>query len=174
MKPVFFLLFMGLFFSCSDPKADLVKEIESLSLEMKAEEFPSMANMDKIVALYDEYINAYPDDEASLSYMELKAKYIAASGNYPEAIAAYDDILAQFPEGDRKADALFMQAFLYENNMADPGAAEAKYQKFIQLYPNHELADDAKFALENLSLSDEELFEKLMQMQGDSVALDSL
>ena len=174
MKYKLFLILASLLFSCSDPKADLIKEIDTLTGNMKSENFPSAENMDKIVLLYDQYILNYPSDKASFNYMELKAKYLAANNDFPAAIKAYDDILAKFPNGDRKAEALFMQAFIFENNMADPGSAEAKYQAFIKQYPNHEMIKDAKFALENLSLSDEELFDKLMLMQGNHNEVDTL
>jgi TolA-binding protein len=99
---------------------------------------------------------------------------LAANKDYEGAVAAYDDIIAKFPEGDRKGDALFMQAFIYQNDMADIASAEAKYLDFIRKYPNHEMADDARFAAENLSLSDEELYNKIIQLQIDGLLLDSL
>jgi TolA-binding protein len=173
MKYSFLILSLIALFSCSDPKADLIKEIDTLSTVMKAEDFPSEENMNKIVGLYNLYLLTYPEDELALNYMELKAKYLSANNDYAGAIKAYDDIIAKFPEGNRKADALFMQAFIYEDNMLDLGSAEAKYQSFIEQYPKHELVHDAQFAIENLSLSDEELFEKLMMMQNESLEIDS-
>lgn len=174
MKYTIILLLLSLFFSCADPKAALQKEIEKLTLEMQAEDFPSSENMNQIVVLYDQYIQNYPLDASTINYMELKAKYLAANKNYKGAVQAYEDILETFPKGNRKADALFMQAFLYQNNLADPATAKEKYQLFLEQYPDHELADDVRFTLENLYLSDEELLQKLLQLQGDSLVSDSL
>jgi tetratricopeptide (TPR) repeat protein len=174
MKYTFVLLIAALLIACADPKADLVKEIDALTASMVAEDFPSAENMNKIVDLYNQYIAAYPAEAAAYNYMELKAKYLAANSDFEGAVKAYDDVIATFPEGTRKADALFMQAFIYENNLANLESAEAKYLAFIEQYPKHEMVKDARFAIENLSLSDAELFEKLMQLQGDTALVDTL
>ncbi len=174
MRTLTFIFLSFLMLSCNDGKTDLVNQIEELTAVMKNEDFPSDVNMDAIIGLYDQYINAYPEDAATFSYMELKAKYLGASNKYDESIAVYDEIIAKYDDDAKVADALFMQAFIEENYKGDKQAAEKRYQDFLAKYPDHELADDARFSLENLNLTDEQIFEKLMKMQsgGDSIVIE--
>jgi len=68
-----------------------------------------------------------------------------------------------------------MQGFIAENYIGDKDAAAKRYEAFLAKYPDHELADDAKFSLDNLSLTDQEIFDKLLKMQEvDSLMVDSL
>lgn len=174
MRNFLILILSVIFISCGDSKADLTAEINRLSDVMKQEDFPSTENMDSIVVLYDQYITAYPEDAITFDYLELKAKYLAANNKYDESIQVYDHIIAKYKNDDKVADAAFMQAFIEENYKGDKQAAEKRYLDFLEKYPDHELADDARFSIENLNLTDEQIFEKLMQMQsgGDSVVVE--
>lgn len=158
-----------LFFSCQDEQAKIKSSIDELTQAMQEEAYPSQENMEKVIELYDEYISKYPDSEESFTYMELKAKYLSANNQQEEAIEAYDDLIQKYPEDERSAEALFMQAFIFENYLFDKTKAKEKYSDFLKHYPNHELADDAVFSIENLSLSNQELLEKLKQGKQDSL-----
>lgn len=171
MKIHLALFSLIILFSCTNKQDALLGKISDLTNKMQTEEFPSRENMEAIIALYDEYIVNYPDDQRVISFMELKAKYQAANGDYLGAIASYSKLMDTFPESSQYADALFMQAFIYENNLLDLDAAQLKYEEFANKFPNHELHDDAVFSLENLFLSEEEMFEKLIHMQ-DSLAIE--
>lgn len=47
-------------------------------------------------------------------------------------------------------NALFMLGFIHANEIHNYEKAKEYYQKFLELYPNSELAVSAKFELENL------------------------
>lgn len=165
MKIKLALFSLVILLSCANQQEVLLNKISDLTDKMQVEEFPSKGNMEAIIVLYDEYINAYPEDQRVISFIELKAKYQAANGDYLEAIASYSELMNRFPESSENADALFMQAFIYENNLRDLEAAKLKYEEFAKSFPSHELHDDAIFSLENLFLSEEEMFEKLINKQ---------
>ncbi|MFT4968374.1 MAG: tetratricopeptide (TPR) repeat protein [Chitinophagales bacterium] len=158
-------------FSCESEQEKLVDQIKTISSEMKEEAFPSEENMDKVVILYDSYIDQFPDAEETYTYMELKAKYLSANNKHEEALLAYDELIAKYPEDLRSADALFMQAFIIENYIIDKVKAKEKYSDFLKYYPSHELADDAQFSIDNLGMSDEALLEKLKAMLPDSTEI---
>lgn len=83
--------------------------------------------------------------------------------NHKKAIEIYDWILDDYPNHEKTAQALFLKAFTYDNNMKDPKTAKSLYELFLQKYPNDDFADDTKFLLENIGKSDEEIikgFEK--------------
>ena len=169
MKQLVWIFLLGfLLISCGDSQENLSQEIDDLTGIMKNENYPSKANMEKIVILFDRYIEKYPDADESFSYMELKAKYQAANNNYEQALNTYEDLVKKYPDDSRSADAVFMQAFIIENYLLDKVKAKTKYSDFLRHYPNHELADDAQFSIENLSLTDEEIMLKLQSFQLDS------
>lgn len=156
-------------FSCTDKKTTLVAQIDEVTATMKQEDFPSKENMEKVIALYDEYITTYPEDEQNYTYLELKAKYQSANNQFKDAIETYDVLIEKYPTHEKNADALFMQAFIYENQLFDKTAAREKYEKFIKEYPNHELTPSAQFSIENLFLSDEDIIKKFESMNTDSL-----
>ena len=170
MKSLLFCCFLFTLVSCQNKYEDLLKSITETTTAMQAEEFPSQPNMEKIIGLYDEFITNYPDDEFTLTFMELKAKYQAANQQFEAAIATYDQLIASYPNANETPDAYFMQAFIYENQLMDKAAAEAKYKKFLVLYPNHPLANDAQFSLNSLYLTEEQLLQKIMDLQKAQVA----
>lgn len=154
---------MLMFFSCADKKADLVSEIATIQNQMKQESFPSKENLEKAIALFDEYISTYPTDKESYGFTELKAKYQAANGQYTEAIRTYQDLITTHPNDERNADNLFMQGFIYEEYLQDQEKAKSVYMQFLKIYPKHILAPSAQMSLDNLNLSDEELLQKILK-----------
>lgn len=162
------LIFSLALISCEDQQQKLIGEINELTETMKNETYPSGKNMDRIVELYDEYIDNFPDEEETYTYMELKAKYLSANNKQEEALEAYDLLIAKYPDDSRAAEAVFMQAFILENYLLNKVRAQEKYSDFLKHYPNHELADDAQFSIQNLSLTDAELLEKLQGLSVDS------
>ena len=69
---------------------------------------------------------------------------------YPEAIENFKNILEYYPQGENAPKATFMIGFIYANNTKDLEQAKKYYSLFIEKYPEHDLADDAKYELETL------------------------
>jgi TolA-binding protein len=53
-----------------------------------------------------------------------------------------------------------MLGFIYANELNNYEKAKIYYQKFLERYPNSELAISAKFELENLGRKPEEIIKK--------------
>lgn len=75
----------------------------------------------------------------------------------PRALEIYDWILSVFPDHPRGATSLFLKAFTYDNDLKDFQTAGKYYNEFLTKYPNNEFAESAKFLLDNLGKSEEEL-----------------
>jgi tetratricopeptide (TPR) repeat protein len=75
----------------------------------------------------------------------------------PMAIELYDWIIEKYPTNPRASTSLFLKAFTYDNDLNDFASAGKYYNEFLSKYPNNEYAESAKFLLENLGKSDEEL-----------------
>ncbi len=81
--------------------------------------------------------------------------------NIPKAIDLYDWIIDKYPTHARASTSLFLKAFTYDNDLKDFEKAGKYYHEFLSKYPNDEFAESAKFLLDNLGKSEEELKQML-------------
>ncbi len=75
----------------------------------------------------------------------------------PKAIQLYNWIIDHYPTHSRAATSLFLKAFTYDNDLKDFQKAGAYYNEFIEKYPANEFTESAKFLLNHLGKSEEEL-----------------
>ena len=67
--------------------------------------------------------------------------------------------------------ALFLIGFVYNNHLHNLDSARIAYEQFLTQYPSHEMASSAKFELDNLGKSPEELFRtQLAEGEKDTTA----
>jgi TolA-binding protein len=83
-----------------------------------------------------------------------------ATANHDQALALFQQVIDKYPKHKIAEEALFLQGYIYENSLKDISRAKTVYVKFIELYPNSELAEDAKFSIENLGKTPEQIFEE--------------
>lgn len=106
--------------------------------------------------------NSNPDKSVDLY---LKAAGLAKTiGNPNKALQLYYNVGEKMPEHYKAPTALFMMAFIYENDLHQLDKAKETYEDFLKRYPNDpDYADDAQNALKFLGKSAEEIireFEK--------------
>lgn len=77
--------------------------------------------------------------------------------NWKEAESNFNNIVQHYPQGEYTAKALFMVAFINANYTNNLDKAREYYQKFLDKYPDNELADDAEYELKHLGKSIDEL-----------------
>lgn len=78
--------------------------------------------------------------------------------SYNKAIVLYHRLSERLPEHPKARTALFMQGFIYENDLGDTAKAKATYEEFLQKYSDDaDYADDVKMALATLGKSAEEI-----------------
>lgn len=120
-------------------------------------------NVEKTVARkFIEIAEAYasltdsPDKYADLL---MKAAGLAKNmGEFNKSLQLYFKLNNRLPDHPQSKTALFMQAFIYENDLRDLNKAKTTYEEFLQKYPNDpDYADDAKIALQTLGKSPEEM-----------------
>lgn len=75
------------------------------------------------------------------------------------AVAAYKKVYARFPLSKNAPAALFLCGFLWSNELHNTDSAKVVYETFLQKYPDHELAASAKFELETLGKSPDQLIQ---------------
>lgn len=117
----------------------------------------------KLIKLYGTYANSYPDDSLAPDYL---FKAIDISINLPQpqkSLQLIDQFRELFPNDPKSGTALFLKAFLYDQQLADNVNAKKYYEAFLLSYPDHDFTDDAAAALKHLGKTPEELileFEK--------------
>ena len=114
----------------------------------------------EMIQAYADYANAWPKDTISAEFL-FKGAEIAMNLNQPGmAMEYYNRILLYYPEFKKRPYCIFLQAFILENQMNQYDQAKARYQEFIDKYPDHVLARDAQKSIENMGKPIEELIKE--------------
>ncbi|MDD4848380.1 MAG: tetratricopeptide repeat protein [Bacteroidales bacterium] len=156
---------------CKNKQEKALANIKSLEEQIFNKNTPAQepATLQNMMEQYVSYADQFPDDSLSPEMM-MRAADIAANLNQAGyAITLYSRVFDNYPDFSRKPEALFMIAFVNENNIGDWDLAKEKYELFIQQYPDHPLTESAKICLQNLGVSAEDMILQLMQQQ-DSVS----
>ncbi len=98
-----------------------------------------------------------PQDGLSPDYLHKAGETARAIRAFPKAVDIYDRIYAKYPTYEKAAQALFLKAFTYDNDLGDKATAKVLYEEFLQKFPNDDFADDTQFLLANLGKDDEEI-----------------
>ncbi|MCX6149988.1 MAG: tetratricopeptide repeat protein [Ignavibacteriales bacterium] len=80
-----------------------------------------------------------------------------------KAVQYYDRIFKEYPKSEEAPKALFMKGFVQSNDFKDFDAAKITFQKFIDTYPNNELAASAKTELQTLGMQPEDILKQNLQ-----------
>ena len=124
-----------------------------------------------LVNAYYEFANVYPEDEHSSRFLFNAGEVAMGLMESKKAIECFHLVYTNYPESDTAATALFLKGFVYETQLNNLSMAQKIYLDFLKKYPDHSLANDAQFSLNNLGKSDEEIikeFEKKIQEQEEN------
>ena len=118
----------------------------------------SQSNFKKAAKILRNLVNSDADEEilvksnlllAEIFYHDLK--------DFNQAIQEYDNFYKAFPNHKNAASSLFMQGFIYHNSLSNLQMAEKLYLKFLDEYPDHELALSVRWELDNLGKNIDEI-----------------
>ena len=139
-------------------------EIQIKDLEVKlyndSSKIFNQSVADSVVKSYTDFVATYPKDEKASDYL-FKAGEISMSMNRSlQAVKCFEQIVDNYPEYERAPYSLFLQAFIYDNQINNDNKAGEIYKAFINKYPDHAMVKDAEFSIQNLGKSDEELIKE--------------
>ncbi len=118
------------------------------------------ANM---IALYQDYANTFPQDSLSPQYL-FRAADISLNVFHSDAtIRLFDRIMQDYPNFEGSPQLLFLKAFTYDYYMHKTDSASVYYNAFLNKYPKHPFAQDAKMSLEQLGKSPEEVIKEFKE-----------
>ena len=86
-----------------------------------------------------------------------KAQAYMEQQNWMEAEKAFDSLNSKFPNGTFAAKSLFMVGYINANHLNNLDKARQYYGKFLETYPDHDLADDAQYEIDHLGRDIESL-----------------
>lgn len=116
-------------------------------------------------------INEYPDNELALNaYFEMGKifhgkliKSYSSNESSEQAVEYYKIVAEKYSSSLLAPNALFMVGFIQANELSQLGKAKETYSKFLEKYPDSELANSAQAELDNLGVPAEEILMKKLQ-----------
>lgn len=148
--------------ACVQPQQKLRKEINAEEKKLFADHrlMLDTASAHKIISLYMKYADTYQDDTLTPEMLFRAADVHQGLSQWHEAMITYNRIL-RYKNYRKRPETIFMQAFIAENNMQDTTTAGKFYRMFLNEYPEHHLALDARMSLENLGKPTEEILKHI-------------
>lgn len=158
MKKPYLLLFLAAFLlvGCSGQDAsDLMQQAAKLQQEGKTAE---------ALALYEQITKEYDDAAVAPEAMFRCALiYVNEQQDPIKAATTYELLAERYPDSEWGHKGLFAAAYTYANEIGNLQRARESYEKYLKQYPDSSMAETARFELDNLGKSPEELLESLQQ-----------
>lgn len=169
MKKIFFLFSItAIAVACNnmakEPSRDeLSHTIDSIYSSLIASDQYENADTvqgNNIVRLFIKFADTYPNDSLTPFYIHHAAQVEAGMENTEQMIEYYNRVIDNYPDYIKLDECYYEKGIALDNAGRKDEAREA-YKEFLEMYPNHFLADDIRKALPLLDLSDELLIKFL-------------
>jgi outer membrane protein assembly factor BamD (BamD/ComL family) len=163
------LFLIGIFsmLSCNNKKKSLqeiqISAIDSIEkvLYATAANEPIDVNKGNIAVMsYINYVDSFPNDSLSEKYLFKAAEVANSIKQYKNAVLFFERYAKDYSNNSKAAAAMFLEAFIFENNLSKYGEAHKVYTKLIELYPKSKFAEDAAICIINLGKSPDELIKE--------------
>lgn len=125
----------------------------------------NVTNAQKYVDVCEAHGLVYPNDKMSPEYLYRAGETAVAIRTFPKSLSLYDWLVDFYPQYEKTPNALFAKGYLLDEELGKQERASRAFKQFISMYPNHELADDAQFLLDNVGKSGEELIEVIEEIR---------
>ena len=137
--------------------------------EMKTAQKLDTNSVSELISAYQNFASKYVKDSLSPEYLYRAAGLANGFNRGTQAIELYETIIHTYPGYKRLPECYFMEAFAYENVQGNISKASEYYNKFLEKFPEHQLADDVRAALKFLGKSPDEIVREFDRMNEDSV-----
>lgn len=135
-------------------KKDHINVNWNLSVDDRIAYIENLVNQKKFREANSEWVNmryAYFDVDSVVKKTTFAlAKLEADMENFDDAFKQNAVVAGMFPETAEGEKALFNMGFILDENLGKKNEAAAIYRQFIEKYPNSEMAESAKWLLENI------------------------
>ena len=155
--------------ACGSPRKHAVDRITGLEKQLSAKPGkPDSTKAETLALAYSDFARQFPKDSLSPDYLLRAGGMLMNAGDASKAVQALDQVSLKYATSKQAPQALFLQAFIYENLIINLPKAGELYRQFLSRYPKHELADDAQASLNNLGKTPEELVKEFEAKAADS------
>lgn len=104
-----------------------------------------------------QFAQSFPRDSMTPELVFRTAQVARAIKEYGRAIQMFGKVHREFPENKRAPTALFLQAYIFENELGDKKEAKKYYGYFMDKYPDNQMASQVEQILKVIDKSPEEL-----------------
>lgn len=179
LTPILFTMVLLVSFGCShdrskekepetakekDSLATGIRDLEKELARKRSEGDPQRDITAKnLVMRYLEYTEQFPEAKKTPEYLFKSAGLTRSRENFEKAVKLYDRVHKQYPSFGKRAEALYLKAFVLDHDMEREKAAKKAYRSLIDSYPDHKFATEAKSRLKTIGLSDAELIERFRE-----------
>ena len=112
---------------------------------------------------YEAYAENYPADTNGANYLFKAADFYRYMHKPLRSIELYSKVYDKYPTVAKRPYALFLQGFIYENEVGNSQAAKNLYEKFLEVYPTHPIAKDVRATVNNLGKTPEQLIQEFQE-----------
>lgn len=122
---------------------------------------------------YEAYADNYPNDTTGANYLFKAADFYRYMHKPLRSIELYSKVYDKYPTAAKRPYALFLQGFIYENEVGNPHAAKNLYEKFLEVYPTHPISKDVRTTLNSLGKTPEQLIQEFQEKAKQDSLLQS-
>ncbi len=148
----------------------LIAEIDSLEAIFYTDTFNVHSEVGPmLLQKYTDYARMFVGDKVKTpEYMYKSAAMSRGVGLPMKAIKTYDQILKEYPDYERCPEVAFLIGFTYDEDLKQPDLAKEAYTEVVNRYPTDHWAQQARYRLETIDMSDEDLIEHFMKKNGEN------
>ena len=144
----------------------LVSEIESADSAFVSHANRMASNTEDashMMELYTQFADLFPEDSLAPIYLRKAGDIAAHTANEDQAVELYNRVIEQYGDYPELSEVYFSKAWTLEQGQRYAEAKEA-FLLFVDQYPDHPLAKDIRFMLEQnlIGLSVEEQYEAIV------------
>jgi len=161
------ILIMCVFTACQSPEKKAQTRLVTMEKELSKDtsKMPDKKKIYDLFASYKNFADSFPKNDSIPEYLYRAGRLASGLTYLMEAVNCYHRVYDKYPTSKRAPFCLFMEAFIYENQLHGTEKAKKLYEEFMKKYPEHELVKDVKFSLEHLGKSDDELIKEFEAKQ---------
>ncbi len=167
---VFVLALIGLS-ACKEPakplseKEQVLAKIDSLEtvLFTDSEDKPDTKSGMNLIRSYSKFYQISKKDSLGVDMLFKAGEVSMGIGQGNLAVKYFRTITEDHANFYKAPEALFLTGFCEENINKDTAQARWFYEKFVSDFPDHKLAEDARFSILNMGKSDEDLIKMFQE-----------
>ncbi|NVO18236.1 MAG: tetratricopeptide repeat protein [Bacteroidetes bacterium] len=163
--------FLLMLTACGPSREKMISRLDEMDKALTASHPADSVKVGELISAYQGFAHKYPKDSLAPLYLFKAAGLCMSFNKSIQALDIYRAIRADYPTWRKAPDCLFLEGFIFENNIKDLAKAKQVYTEFIAQYPNSELRDDAENAIKYLG---KPLDEVIREFEAKNAANDTL